>query len=61
MEFILAFGKCGIVVLGIFLLGVFVAVPLILVLMKKIDPFLNWFGEKIIYPYYKWLDDKFNL
>ena len=61
MEFLLAFGKFGIGVLGIFLLGVFVVFPLIWVLMKKFDPFLNWFGEKIIVPYYKWLEDKFNL
>lgn len=61
MEFILAFGKGTVVVLGIVLLFIFVLFPLILVLVNKADPFLSWFGEKIIAPYYKWLVDKFKI
>lgn len=61
MEFILAFGKGVIVVLGIILLFIFVVFPLILVLVNKTDPFLSWFSGKIIAPYYKWLVDKFDI
>lgn len=61
MEFILVFCKGVVVVLGIILLFIFVIFPLILVLVNKTDPFLSWFVEKIIAPYYKWLVDKFNI